>query len=165
VENLRREARDRGVDPDRLVFAPKLPSLAEHLARQRQADLFLDTLPYNAHTTASDALWVGLPLLTCPGETFASRVAGSLLTAIGLPELVASSLEEYEQRALRLAHHPDELAALRGKLRRHRDTFPLFDTPRYARNLEAAYRRVWEKLVSGGAGRQERAVSASSSSS
>ena len=101
-DNLREEARQRGVDPDRLIFAPKLPS-PEHLARHRLADLFLDTLPYNAHTTASDALWAGLPVLTCAGETFAGRVAGSLLHAVGLPELVTTSLEEYETLARKLS--------------------------------------------------------------
>jgi predicted O-linked N-acetylglucosamine transferase (SPINDLY family) len=146
--NLRREAAAREVDADRLVFAPKLPSLADHLARQRLADLFLDTLPYNAHSTAGDALWAGLPVLTCAGQTYASRVAGSLLTAIGLPELITFSLEEYEYRALHLARHPEELASLREKLRINRNTFPLFDTPRFTRHLEAAYFQMWEALVS-----------------
>jgi protein O-GlcNAc transferase len=145
--NLRREAAAREVDADRLVFAPKLPSLADHLARQQLADLFLDTLPYNAHSTAGDALWAGLPVLTCAGQTYASRVAGSLLTAIGLPELITSSLEEYEHRALYLARHPEELTALREKLRINRNTFPLFDTPRFTCHLEAAYFQMWEALV------------------
>ena len=146
--NLRREAAAREVDADRLVFAPKLPSLTDHLARQRLADLFLDTLPYNAHSTAGDALWAGLPVLTCAGQTYASRVAGSLLTAIGLPELITFSLEEYERRALHLARYPEELAALREKLCINRNTFPLFDTPRFTRHLEAAYFQMWEALVS-----------------
>jgi predicted O-linked N-acetylglucosamine transferase (SPINDLY family) len=144
--NLRREAAARGVAPDRLVFAPRM-SLAEHLARHRRADLFLDTLPVTAHTTGSDALWAGLPVLTCAGETFASRVAGSLLTAIGLPELITYSLEEYEARALHLAHHPNELTALRERLVQNRLPAPLFDTPRFTRHLETAYRLMWEPYL------------------
>src|SRR5712691_10193123 len=122
--NLRREAAGRGIDPARLVFADRV-KLEEHLARHRLADLFLDTLPVNAHTTASDALWAGLPLLTCAGATFAGRVAGSLLCAIGLGELVTRSLEEYEALALRLAHEPEVLAQLRGRLAQNRLTHPL----------------------------------------
>ncbi len=141
TENLKREAVKAGIGPERLIFAPRLP-LPEHLARHRQADLFLDTLPYNAHTTASDALWAGLPLLTCRGETFAGRVAASLLTAVGLPELITSSLEEYEATALALATDAARLAGLREKLAGNRDTAPLFDTDRFARALEDAYRRI-----------------------
>src|SRR5258708_12894674 len=126
--NLRSEAEKRGVDPGRLVFAP-LVSSAEHLGRHRHADLFLDTLPCNAHTTASDALWAGLPVLTCSGGTFAGRVAGSLLTAIGLPELVTGSLEEYEQLALALARDPQPLIALRRKLQINPHTTALFALP------------------------------------
>jgi protein O-GlcNAc transferase len=144
--NLRREAENRGVDPDRLVFAEKR-ELPEHLARHRLADLFLDTLPYNAHATASDAFWAGLPVLTCAGETFAGRVAGSLLQAIGLQELITTSLEEYEAKALWLAQHPEEIHALKAKLAANRDTMPLFDTERYTRNLEAAYERMWQTFV------------------
>jgi len=141
TENLRREAVKAGIAPERLVFAPKAP-LPEHLARHRLADLFLDTLPYNAHTTASDALWAGLPVLTCRGETFAGRVAASLLTAVGLPELIASSREEYEAMALALAADTSRMAELKRKLAGNRDTAPLFDTDRYARNLEDAYRQI-----------------------
>jgi protein O-GlcNAc transferase len=144
--NLRREAENRGVDSKRLIFAEK-QGLPEHLARQRLADLFLDTLPYNAHATASDALWAGLPVLTCAGETFAGRVAGSLLRAIGLPELITTSLEEYEAKALWLAQHPEEIHALKAKLTVNRETMPLFDTERYTRNLEAAYERMWDTFV------------------
>jgi predicted O-linked N-acetylglucosamine transferase (SPINDLY family)/SAM-dependent methyltransferase len=136
--NLAREAALGGIDPARLVFAPKLPMEA-HLARHRLADLFLDTLPYNAHTTASDALWAGLPVVTCAGDTFASRVAGSLLGAIGLPELVTHTLADYEALALRLARDPAALVAVRDKLARNRLTTPLFDTDRYTRNIEAAF--------------------------
>lgn len=146
--NLRQEAAKHGVNPDRLIFAPWL-SHDQHLARVQAADLFLDTLPYNAHTTATDALWVGLPVVTCPGETFASRVAGSLLHAAGTPELVTCSVEEYEALALRLARTPHELAAVRDKLLRNRASAPLFDTPLFARNLEAAYVRMWENYLSG----------------
>jgi len=147
-ENLAREAAVRGVARERIVFAQKRPP-PDHLARHRLADLFLDTLPYNAHTTASDALWAGLPLVTCIGRTFAGRVAGSLLRAIGLPELVTGSLEEYEALALRLARDGDLLAALRARLARNRWTHPLFDTERFARNIEAAYRQMWETWRAG----------------
>jgi len=136
--NLKREAARRGVAPERLVFARKLP-LPEHLARHRCADLFLDTLPYNAHTTASDALWAGLPVLTCMGTAFAGRVAASLLNAVGLPELITVSLAEYEARALHLATHSETLAALRRKLDSNRLAAPLFDTELFRQNLEAAY--------------------------
>ncbi len=147
-DNLRAEARARGADPGRLIFAPKLP-LAQHLARLANADLVLDTLPYNAHTTASDALWAGVPVLTCPGTTFAARVAASLLAAAGLPEMIAADLGQYERIALRLAQHPGELAALRAKLRAQRDTCALFDSERYARNLEALYERMFERWRNG----------------
>jgi protein O-GlcNAc transferase len=152
VQNLRREAAGRGVDPSRLIFAPSLP-LAEHLGRLAAADLFLDTLPYNAHTSASDALWAGLPLLTCTGGTFASRVAQSLLTAVGLPELVTHSLADYEALGLRLARSPGELAVLRNRLAGNRKAAPLFDTPRFVRNIEAAYETMWRTHVAGGAPR------------
>ncbi len=146
--NLRSEAEKRGVDPGRLVFAP-LVSSAEHLGRHRHADLFLDTLPCNAHTTASDALWAGLPVLTCSGGTFAGRVAGSLLTAIDMPELVTGSLEEYEQLALALARDPQRLIALRQKLENNRDASALFDLPKLTGNIEAAYARMWQAWLSG----------------
>lgn len=139
--NLEREARARGVDPSRLVFGSRLPH-AEHLARHRLADLFLDTLPCSAHTGASDALWAGLPLLTCAGGTFAGRVAGSLLHAAGLPELVTQSLIDYEALALQLARDPRRLAELRQRLAVARGTAPLFDTDRFRRHLEAAYREM-----------------------
>jgi len=136
--NLRAEAQKRGVPPHRLIFAPKI-AMAEHLARQRLADLFLDTLPYNAHTTASDALWAGLPVLTCLGATFAGRVAASLLKAVGLDELITRSAAEYEALALSLARDPARLASIRDKLARNRNTFPLFDTARATRQIESAY--------------------------
>ena len=146
--NLAREAAARGVAPERLIFAPRRP-VAEHLARHSLADLFLDTLPYNAHVTTCDALWGGLPVLTCAGNTFASRVAGSLLRAIGLDELITTSLDEYEALALRLVREPHLLAQLRGRLAQNRQTHPLFDTARFTRNLEAAYTRMWETWKAG----------------
>jgi predicted O-linked N-acetylglucosamine transferase (SPINDLY family) len=141
--NLRREARARGIAPERLVFADKRPK-AEHLARHAHADLFLDTLRVNAHTTASDALWAGLPVLTCPGATFQSRVAASLLHAVGLPELVMPDLAAYEAAAVRFATEPGALAALRHRLGENRLTCLLFDTERYARDLERAYDVLWD---------------------
>ncbi|MFO1316703.1 MAG: tetratricopeptide repeat protein [Burkholderiales bacterium] len=141
--NLQREALARGVDARRLVFAPRV-TLPEHLARQRLADLFLDTLPYNAHTTASDALWAGLPIVTCTGRSFGSRVAGSLLRAVGLPELVTPSLAAYEALALALAREPARLAEVRTRLARNRLAMPLFDSDGYRRHLEAAYRTMME---------------------
>ena len=146
--NLRREAEARGVAARRLIFAESVPKPL-HLARYRLAGLFIDTLHYNAHTTASDALWAGVPLLTCPGKTFASRVAASLLTAVGMPELIVPTLEEFQQTAVRLATHPDELAQLRDKLQRQRTVWPMFDTPRWARNVETAYRTMWDIYASG----------------
>ena len=148
ILNLRREAAARGVAPERLVFAPRVPR-DDHLARHRLADLFLDTLPVNAHATASDALWSGLPLLTCMGNTFAGRVGASLLQAIGLPELVASSLAEYEAMALALARDAEALARVRTKLVNNRSTEPLFDTARITRNLETAYTTMWERTRRG----------------
>jgi predicted O-linked N-acetylglucosamine transferase (SPINDLY family) len=142
--NLRREAERRGIAPGQLIFAPKLP-LADHLARSAYADLFLDTMPYNAHTTGSDALWAGVPLLTCLGSTFASRVAASLVRAVGLDELVTSSLQDYEALAVKLAHDPSLLRALRERLARNRRTHPLFDTARFARHIEGAYTTMWQR--------------------
>ena len=146
--NLAAEAEKRGVAAGRIIFASFKP-LADHLSRLRLADLVLDTLPCNAHTTASDALWCGVPLLTCAGSTFAGRVAASLLTAVGLPELVTHSLDEYEALAVKLAHDQARLAALKARLAQNRGTMPLFDTPRYAQGLEAAYRTMWERCQRG----------------
>src|SRR4030081_1900459 len=145
AERLRREAQQRGIDADRLVFAPRLPRNEDHLARHRLGDLFLDTIYYNAHTTASDALWAGVPLLTCAGSTFASRVASSLLHAVGLPELVTGSLEDYEALALKFARDPAMLASLRQKLAHNREGYPLFDTARFTRHIEASYTAMWER--------------------
>jgi protein O-GlcNAc transferase len=148
-ENLRREAEARGVAGERLIFAPRVPA-AMHLQRLAAADLCLDTLPCNAHTTAADALWAGLPVLTLPGETFASRVAGSLLTALDLQDLIAVSEDEWHRMALDLAREPGHLAALRARIREKRDAAGgLFDTPAYTRALEEAYRRMWDNFASG----------------
>ena len=141
--NLQKEAALRGLDPARLVFAKRM-DLPEHLARHRLAELFLDTLPYNAHTTASDSLWAGLPVLTCMGESFASRVAASLLKAIGLPELVTNTQAEYEALAIELATNPAKLRAIKDKLERNRLTTPLFDTLQFTKHIEAAYTKMYE---------------------
>ncbi len=146
--NLRTEAAARGVDPVRLVFAGRMPP-QDHLARHRLADLFLDTLPYNAHTTASDALWAGLPVLTCRGESFAGRVAASLLHAVGVADLVTASLAEYEALALKLATDGPLRAALKDRLDRNRLTCPLFDSERFCRHIEAAYTTMWERWQRG----------------
>jgi hypothetical protein len=148
VSNLRRETERRGVDASRLVFANHMP-LSEHLARHRAADLFLDCLPYNAHTTASDALWAGLPVVTCMGESFASRVAASLLNAVGLPELVTQTAEDFERLAVTLALDPGRLNAVRDKLDINRLTAPLFDTVLTTRHLEAAYAQAHNLKRSG----------------
>jgi predicted O-linked N-acetylglucosamine transferase (SPINDLY family) len=142
--NLRREAARRGVDAGRLVFAGRTP-LPEHLARHRSADLFLDTLPCNAHTTASDAIWTGLPVLTLIGETFAGRVAASILNAVHLPELITSSEEEYEALAIELALEPEKLDEIKLKLDRNRLTAPLFDIDLYTRHIETAYREMYDR--------------------
>lgn len=146
--NLRSEAALRGVNPDRIVFGSALPP-ADHLARHRLANLFLDTLPYNAHTTASDALWAGLPVLTQAGETFAGRVAASLLSAVGLNELITTTPRDYESLAIDLAKTPDRLAGLRQKLAVHRAVAPLFSTEAYAKHIEAAYTTMCERLRDG----------------
>src|SRR5262245_56970380 len=141
--SLRHEALARGIDPTRLIFAPKVDS-EDHLARHGLADLFLDTLPINAGATASDALWAGLPIVTLMGDTCPGRVSGSLLHAVGLPELVTRNRGEYEALALRLAGDPPLLASIRAKLARNRVTEPLFDTDRFRRHIEAAYTTMWE---------------------
>ncbi len=150
--NLRREAVARGIAAERLVFSPRLPP-SEYLARYRLADLFLDTTPVGAHTTASDALWAGLPVLSILGEGFAARVAASLLHAVGLPELAVGSLAGYEATALRLTRQPDALAALKARLADGRDRAPLFDTDRFARALERAYATMWAIHAAGDAPR------------
>lgn len=144
VDNLRKEAHKRGVDGNRLVFAERMP-LAEHLARHHCADLFMDTWYYNAHTTASDALWAGLPLITKLGDTFAGRVAASLLTAMDLPELITETPAAYEALAYDLATNPEKLQALRARVVANRRASPLFDTPRFTRNLETLYERMLDR--------------------
>jgi predicted O-linked N-acetylglucosamine transferase (SPINDLY family) len=140
-QNLRREAQQRGVDPQRLIFAARLP-YAQHLARLALADLFLDTLPFNGGTTVSDALWANLPVLTCAGEAMAARMAGSLLHSIGLSELISFDLAQYEQLALELLHDRPRLAALRSRIASARSSATLFNTARLTRHLEAAYRHM-----------------------
>jgi predicted O-linked N-acetylglucosamine transferase (SPINDLY family) len=147
LENLRREMQRRGVSPDRLVLAPRVANMAAHLGRHALADLYLDTLPYNAHSTACDALWAGVPVLTCAGSSMASRAAASALSAVGLPELITHNLEEYEAKALDLALHPERLKEIRAKLARQRVSSPLFDTERYTRALEGAYRSMHQEVV------------------
>jgi predicted O-linked N-acetylglucosamine transferase (SPINDLY family) len=142
--NLRREAAARGVDPARLIFAPRIDSSADHLARHRAADLFLDTLPYNAHSTTCDALFAGLPVVTCTGNIFAGRVATSMLRNVGLPELVTSNLEDYEALALKLATDPALLQSIRRKLADNRSTCRLFDSDRFRRHIESAYETMWD---------------------
>jgi protein O-GlcNAc transferase len=157
--NLRREAAARGVDPERLIFAPYAGRIEDHLARQRAADLFLDTLPYNAHSTACDALWTGLPVVTCVGASFAGRVGASMLKAAGLPELVTNNLEDYEAVALRLATEPALLPAIRRKLADNRPTCPLFDGDRFRRHVEAAYATMWDIYRQGESARSFRVAS------
>ena len=147
--NLRAEAAARQVAPERLIFAGRTDAREDHLARLALADLFLDTLPYNAHATASDALRAGVPLVTCMGRSFAARVAGSLLTAIGAEELITHDLNAYEALALALARSPERLAAVRAKLIRNRTSHPLFDTARLARHLESAYQTMWDLHLKG----------------
>ncbi len=143
-ENLIQQAACRGVDSSKLVFSDRL-RIEDHLARQRLADLFLDTLPYNAHTTCSDALWAGLPVLTLMGSTFPGRVAASLLSALGLTELITSNKEQYEALAIELAINPQKLIDIKLKLAKNRLTTPLFDTPLFTKNLEAAYIKMYER--------------------
>jgi predicted O-linked N-acetylglucosamine transferase (SPINDLY family) len=149
VDNLRRESLARGVDAERLVFAEHMPSPADHLARQRAADLFLDTRPYNTHATAIDALWAGLPVLTFPGAGFAARVAASLLKAVRLPELIATNAANYEDMAVQMADDPQFHAAIKEKLARNRFESPLFDTPRFVKHLETGYASMIERLHAG----------------
>jgi predicted O-linked N-acetylglucosamine transferase (SPINDLY family) len=146
--NLIQEAQSRGLSEDRIVFAGRL-DLPEHLARHRLADLFIDTLPCNAHTTASDALWVGLPVLTTLGETFAGRVAASLLSAIDMPELITKNLDEYEALAIDLAGNPEKLKALKEKLKQKRFTTPLFNTQLSTNHIESAYIKMYERYQAG----------------
>jgi predicted O-linked N-acetylglucosamine transferase (SPINDLY family) len=149
ARNLKREAEAQGISGERIAFAPFVKAPDEHLARLRLADLFLDTVPYNAHATTCDALWAGIPVVTLTGTSFAGRVGTSLLSALGMPELVADSPAVYESIALQLAQNPLLLAQVKEKLARNRLTHPLFDTARYTRNLEAAYSAMWRRHRNG----------------
>jgi predicted O-linked N-acetylglucosamine transferase (SPINDLY family) len=143
-ENLRREAQARGVQPDRLVFAARMELMAEHLARHRAADVFLDTLPFNAHTTAADALWAGLPVLTCLGESSLGRIAGSLLMALDMPELVMQDIQAYEAMAVKLGTDKGLVQQLKNKLDQHRLSTPMFDMERLTKNIEATFAYLYQ---------------------
>jgi len=149
VENLKKEAEYNGIDEERLIFAPRLEFIEEHLNRIKHADLFIDTLPYNAHTTSSDALRMGLPVLTCVGKSFASRVAASLLNAVGLPELITTTQQEYEALAIELATNPKQLKTIKDKLAKNLPTAPLYDTPLFTRHLESAYKTMYDRYHEG----------------
>ena len=148
IANLRREAEMRGVGGERLIFAERMPA-PDHLARHRLAGLCLDSWPYNAHTTASDALWAGLPVLTCAGRSFPARVAASLLRAVGLPELIARNERDYEKMAIELATRPAKLAKLSARLERNRETAALFDATAFARKIERAFTAIHERHRAG----------------
>jgi predicted O-linked N-acetylglucosamine transferase (SPINDLY family) len=147
-QNLLRELAARGVAPERVLFAAKL-DLASHIARLRSADLFLDTWPCNAHTTASEALWAGVPVLTVPGATFASRVAASLVTAVGLPDLACASEADYVELATALANEPETLRGIKAHLDQNRRQLPLFDAERLARDMDALLTRMHERRLAG----------------
>jgi predicted O-linked N-acetylglucosamine transferase (SPINDLY family) len=149
ISNLRREARARGVAPERLIFKRRLPHAKDYLARVGLADLFLDTTPYNAHATATDALCLGVPLVTCLGHTFPGRVAASVLYAAGLPELITQSLTQYEALARSLAVNREHLETIKAKLARNRLAAPVFDTKQFTRDLETAYTTMWETHQAG----------------
>jgi predicted O-linked N-acetylglucosamine transferase (SPINDLY family) len=149
VRNLRAAAVERGVSAERLIFAEHRAKLDEHLVRYMCADLFLDTFPFNAHATASDALWYAVPVVTCAGKAFAGRVATSLLSTVGLPELITQNLQDYERKILELATTPALLADIRARLAHNRTTSALFDTDRFRRHLESAYITMWERQQRG----------------
>ena len=148
LENLKKEATNQGINENRLVFASYV-SISKHLNRIKHADLFLDTRPYNAHTTSSDALRMGIPVLTCIGQSFPSRVAASILNSVNLPELITDTQEEYESLAIELATNPIKFKIIKDKLNNNLSTAPLFDTPQFTRNLESAYKTMYEKHHSG----------------
>ena len=145
ASNLKKESKINGIDPNRLVFAPRLSLKEDHLSRIQLADLFIDTLPFNAHVTASDALRVGLPVLTCIGSSFASRVAASLLKAVNLPELITTTQEQYESLAIELAEHPERLKIIKDRLHDNLPTTPLFDTLLFTKNIESAYLKMYDR--------------------
>jgi predicted O-linked N-acetylglucosamine transferase (SPINDLY family) len=149
IKNLKKEAKKNGVDENRLIFAPRLDSMKDHLNRIQLADLFIDTLPYNAHATSSDALRMGLPVLTCVGNSFASRVAASLLNAVNLPELITTTQEQYESLAIQLATNPEKLKIIKDKLVNNLPTAPLYDTPLFTRQLESAYLTMYDRYQQG----------------
>jgi predicted O-linked N-acetylglucosamine transferase (SPINDLY family) len=149
VNNLKKEVKKHGVNPNRLIFAPHLPFKEDHLNRIQLADLFIDTLPFNAHVTASDALRMGLPVLTCIGNSFASRVAASLLNAVNLPELITTTQEQYESLAIELATKPEKLKIIKDKLAKNLPTAPLYDTPLFTRHLESAYLTMYDRYQQG----------------
>jgi len=149
VNNLKKEANKNNIDENRLIFAPRLACMEDHLNRIRLADLFIDTLPYNAHTTASDALRMGLPVLTCVGESFASRVAASLLNAVNLPELITTNNADYEALAIELATNPEKLKIIKDKLVNNLSTAPLYDTPLFTQHLESAYIKMYYRYHEG----------------
>jgi predicted O-linked N-acetylglucosamine transferase (SPINDLY family) len=148
IKNLKKEAIKFGINENRLVFAKFMPK-EEHLTRIQQADLFIDTLPYNAHTTTSDALRMGLPVLTCIGRSFASRVAASLLNAVNLPELITTNQEQYESLAIELATNPEKLKIIKDKLVDNLATAPLYNTPLFTRHLESAYVEMYDRYQNG----------------
>ncbi len=149
VQNLRMEAQTRGIDPTRLVFAERVPDKSQHFARHRLADLFLDTFSYNASTTAIDSLWAGLPIVTCPGKSFYSRICSSFLTHVGLEDMICSGIQEYEEKSVALAGDKGELCEVKKRLWRNMSIYPLFDIPRFAAHLEKAYRMAWKGFKSG----------------
>ena len=147
ADNLKKEAFRRGVNPNRIIFAKRMP-VQEHLARHKLADLFIDTFPYTAHTTCSDALWAGLPVLTRIGQTFASRVGASLLSSIGLEELIANTKKEYENLAIKIATNSKILKNIKNKLEKNKINKPLFNTKLYTSNLELAYKKIYKNYYS-----------------
>jgi protein O-GlcNAc transferase len=147
--NLRAQAQRQGVDPDRLVFAGRLPDKSLHFARHRLADLFLDTFVYTAATTALDALWAGLPVLTRPGASFYSRICASFVSSVGLGDMICSSTRQFEDRAVELAGNPEALLAVRNRLAANLHTEPLFDLPRFVRHLEDGYQAMWRRYLAG----------------
>jgi predicted O-linked N-acetylglucosamine transferase (SPINDLY family) len=149
ISNLKKEAKKNGVDENRIIFASRLTLREDHLNRIQLADLFIDTLPYNAHATTSDALQVGLPVLTCIGNSFASRVAASLINSVNLPELITNTQEQYESLAMELATHPEKLKTIKKKLSNNLPDSPLYDTPLFAKHLESAYSMMYERYQKG----------------
>jgi predicted O-linked N-acetylglucosamine transferase (SPINDLY family) len=148
VSNLKNFADKNRVNPDRIIFA-KRTNLSEHLARHKHADLFLDTFPYNAHTTASDSLWAGLPVLTCKGNSFASRVAASLLNSCGLSDFITNTFDEYESKAIELSNNPELILKAKNHLNLNKFILPLFDAKLYVKNIETAYTLIYENYLNG----------------